>query len=244
MSPNNTHPIEKSELNGYLNELAKEYKKCGGRKMPVEIIMVGGAAILGRYTFRAMSADIDACAQLPEALLEAARRVGERHGLAEDWFNNDFMRTGSYTPALYLHATYYKTFAQVLTVRVIEAEYLIAMKLRAGRKYKHDLSDVIGILAEHEQRGDALTLAQIDKAVCELYGGWDGFPEESHAFIQNAFTHGNFEQTYRAIQSEEQTAKELLIGFEQQYPNVATQDNVADILQALKSKQSEGGEAP
>lgn len=244
MSLDNTQPIEKSELDAYLNELAKEYKKCGGRKMPIEIILVGGAAILGRYTFRAMSADIDACAQLPEALLEAARRVGERHGLAEDWFNNDFMRTGSYTPALYLHATYYKTFAQVLTVRVIEAEYLIAMKLRAGRKYKHDLSDVIGILAEHEQQGDPLTPARIEKAVSDLYGGWDGFPEGSRAFIQNAFMHGNFAQTYRAIQSEEQTAKELLVEFEQQYSNVTTQDNVADILQALKNKHNESGDAP
>ncbi len=244
MSLEHTNPIEKSELDNYLNELAKEYKKCGGRKMPIEIIMVGGAAILGRYEFRPMSADIDACVQMPEALLEAARRVGERHGLAEDWFNNDFMRTTSYTPFLYRYATYYKTFAQVLTVRVIEAEYLIAMKLRAGRKYKHDLSDVIGILAAHEQKGEPLTLAQVDKAVCDLYGGWDSFPEESQVFIQNTFAHGNFEQTYRIIQSEEQTAKELLVEFEQQHPHVTTQDNVADILKALKNKQDTGGDAP
>lgn len=244
MSPENTTSIEKSALDAYLNELAKEYKKCGGRKMPIEIILVGGAAILGRYDFRTMSADIDACGQLPEALLDAARRVGQRHGFGDDWFNHDFMRTTSYTPRLYRHATYYKTFAQVLTVRVIEAEYLIAMKLRAGRKYKHDLSDVIGILAAHEQKGAPLTLAQIDKAVDDLYGGWEDFPEDSRIFIQDAFAHGNFEQVYRTIQSEEQAAKKLLVEFEQQYPNITTQDNVADILQALKNKQRKGGETP
>ena len=33
-----------------------------------------------------------------------------------------------------------------MTVRTVTSEYLIAMKLVAGRVYKHDLTDIIGIL--------------------------------------------------------------------------------------------------
>ena len=40
-------------------------------------------------------------------------------------------KTDSYSPKLIEFSCYYRTFANVVTVRTIEAEYLIAMKLRA-----------------------------------------------------------------------------------------------------------------
>lgn len=54
------------------------------------------------------------------------------------------MKTASYTPKLRYYSKYYKTFSNVLTVRTVTAEYLVAMKLKSGRKYKNDLSDVVG----------------------------------------------------------------------------------------------------
>ena len=60
------------------------------------------------------------------------------------------------------------------------------MKLRSGRKYKNDLSDIIGILAEHEKRNQPITLEMINKAVNDLYGGWVDFPEDSKSFIEDA----------------------------------------------------------
>ena len=59
------------------------------------------------------------------------------------------------------------------------------MKLCSGRKYKKDLSDIIGILYEHEKRGVPLTMEDIDRAICNLYGSWDRIPADSVAFIQN-----------------------------------------------------------
>jgi len=49
------------------------------------------------------------------------------------------------------------------------------MKLRSGRKYKNGLSDIIGVLGEHERRGDPISKDRIDMAVRNLYGGWGGF---------------------------------------------------------------------
>ena len=79
----------KENLDYYLKELAKEFRKRNGKNTPAEIVLVGGAAILANYGFCEMTYDIDA---------------------------------------------------------VITASS--AMKLMSGRRYKKDLSDIIGILSE------------------------------------------------------------------------------------------------
>jgi hypothetical protein len=37
-------PITRENLDEYLKELAKEFRKLNGTKMPAEIILIGGAA--------------------------------------------------------------------------------------------------------------------------------------------------------------------------------------------------------
>ncbi|MDE7254258.1 MAG: hypothetical protein K2O32_15135 [Acetatifactor sp.] len=39
-------------LKSYLKELAKEYRRLNGDKIPAEITLVGGAAILANYGFK------------------------------------------------------------------------------------------------------------------------------------------------------------------------------------------------
>lgn len=63
------------------------------------------------------------------------------------------------------------------------AEYLIAMKLRSGRKYKYDLSDIIGIMAEHEKNGQPITKEAVDAAVRTLYGNWEEIPIDAKEFL-------------------------------------------------------------
>ena len=43
-----------------------------------------------------------------------------------------------YYNQLILHSKYYKTFANCVDVRTVAGPYLIAMKLKSGRSYKHD----------------------------------------------------------------------------------------------------------
>ena len=38
------------------------------------------------------------------------------------------------------------------------AEYLVAMKLMAGRQYKYDLSDIVGVLIEQEEKNEPFDL--------------------------------------------------------------------------------------
>lgn len=77
---------------------------------------------------------------------DAINAVGDRMGLPNGWLNADFRQTASYSPKLAEVSVYYRTFSNVVRVRTVSAEYLIAMKLRAGRRYKNDLSDVIGVV--------------------------------------------------------------------------------------------------
>ena len=143
----------KENLDMYLKELAKEFRKLNGKTMKAEITLVGGAAILVNYDFRNMTTDVDAIIHASSAMKDAIRHVGDKYDLPYGWLNADFMQTKSYSTRLNQFSVYYRTFSNVLTIRTISAEYLIAMKLRSGRKYKHDLSDIVGILAEHEKQG-------------------------------------------------------------------------------------------
>lgn len=231
-----SNSFTKDNLDNYLKELAKEYRKLVGKHMPAEIVLVGGAAILTSYGFRDMTTDVDAIIHAASSMKDAINKVGDKFDLPNRWINTDFMRTGSYSPRLDEVSVYYKKFFNVLTVRVVTNEYLVAMKLRSGRKYKNDLSDIIGVLADHERNNTPITMEMIDNAVEKLYGGWNDFPEDSKPFIETAIKNGNFEEIYASVKGEEKESKEILILFEKKYVNVANISNVDDILKSLKAK--------
>lgn len=52
--------FNKENLDVYLKELAKEFRKQNGKTMPAEIILIGGASVLANYGFRDMTYDMDA----------------------------------------------------------------------------------------------------------------------------------------------------------------------------------------
>lgn len=232
-----SNSFTKENLDTYLKELAKEFRRLNGKSMPAEIVLVGGAAILTNYGFRDMTTDIDAVIHAASSMKDAINHVGDKFDLPNGWLNADFMHTGSYSPKLDEFSVYYKSFYGVLSVRTIAAEYLIAMKLRSGRKYKNDLSDIIGILAEHEKKGTPITFEKIHAAVENLYGGWDSFPEDSKPFIKDALKNGDFENVYASVKNDEIESKDILIGFEKDYPKVAKESNINDILKTLKEKR-------
>lgn len=226
----------KENLDRYLRELGKEFRKRNGASAPAEIILIGGAAILAHYGFREMTTDVDAVIYASSAMKDAIRSVGDTFGLPYGWLNSDFINTGSYTPKLAEISVYYRTFSHVLTVRTVSAEYLLAMKLRAGRRYKNDLSDVIGILYEHQKKGVPLSMEQITEAVVQLYGGWDVIPKTSRSFLEDAFRMGEYEKLYVDCMEEERQSREILIGFTETYPEVVTESNVEGILASLKQR--------
>lgn len=226
----------KDTIDNYLKELAKEYRKQVGKGMPAELILIGGASVLINYGFRNMTTDIDALIRGASAMKDTILRVGDRFDLPVGWLNEDFTHTESYSPRLAEFSTYYRTYANVLTIRTISAEYLVAMKLRSGRQYKSDLSDVLGILSEHQRQGTPLSMARIQKAAADLYGDFDALPEPSRRYIANVMENGDFEALYDEVVRGEQETKVLLLDFEKNYPQAVKPENVDAVTETLQQK--------
>lgn len=174
--------LSKTNLDAYLLALAKEYRKLD-RKRPVEVIIVGGASILLNYSFRQMTMDLDCFSSNMETLTRAARNVAQQQGLPHDWVNSDFLQTTSFSSTLRSVSKPYRTLNNgMFEVRTVTAEYLIAMKLAAFRPYKHDRSDIVGILLAEKQNGNNLTEKDILSAFSFLYSP-ASLSKEAHAFL-------------------------------------------------------------
>ena len=196
-----------NELNNIFKELGKELKKkLKGKSFSYELIIVGGASILLNYSFRMSTIDID-CLDVNDALMnEVINEVGSKHNLPNGWINTDFIKTNSYTPKLVQYSSFYKSYANgALIIRTIKDEYLIAMKMVAARDYKHDYSDILGIIQENT----SLTYEKIETAIIDLYGKKDIVKEEMRIFVQTLFNDKTI--NYDTLTKKEENKKIVLI---------------------------------
>lgn len=229
-------PFTKTDIENYLKELGKELKKRG-HGTPMEIILVGGASILINYDFRVSSYDIDAYYAKASIMKECINAVGDKFGLPNGWVNDDFMKTSSFTPKIIEYSKYYKKYSGVLTVRTVKAEYLVAMKLVSGRKYKKDLSDVAGIIYEQQLAGSSLTYEMIDRAVIELYGDWARISDDSKDMLDKILSCDDMQSLFDELSQYESDAKDILANISNKYPDVVNRDNVDDVIAAAMKKK-------
>lgn len=189
--------------------------------------------MLLNYDFRMNSVDVDAFNTYDSAIKDAAKLVADKYNLSQQWLNDDFKKTPSYSPRLRQYSSYYKTFSNVLEIRTISREYLVAMKMVSGRKYKNDLSDILGILYYHYKNNDEITYQQIEKAVVDLYSNFDRIKEDVVEFVKTAIENKTFVDGYNLQKETEQSIKDNLIQFEEKYENVLSEDNIDDIINKL-----------
>ena len=245
MSPKKETPaITKLNLDDYLKDLAKEYRKLVGKKMPAEIILVGGAAVLAKYGFRELTYDIDAIIVAASAMKDALTRIRDKHNLPHAWLNADFKKTTSYSNKLYEVSVYYKTFSNVLAIRTITAEYLLAMKLMSGRTSKYDLSDIVGILWEHQKENTPISKDAIMNAVFLLYGNDAKIPEVAMTFLYSVLESSDYETLYHETRESEIEAKQVEIELRNEHANLIKEENASYTVstqgqeQQIKQKQS------
>ncbi len=227
----------KENLDYYLKELAKEFQKRNGRRMPAEIVLIGGAAVLANYGFRELTYDIDAVIIASSAMKEAINAVGDRLELPNGWLNTDFKSTCSYSPKLTQYSKHYRTYSNVLDIRTVNAEYLVAMKLMSGRRYKKDMSDIVGIINEQEKIGKPLDFPCIDKAVKDLYGDWDGISEHAMQVLRAALEKKDLDKLFEQQMQEEEVSKQAVLCAQKYEGTKLMESSIEDVIKRAMEKK-------
>lgn len=155
--------------------------------------------------------------------------------MESDWINEDFKHTKSYSPKIVQYSKFYKKFCGCLTVRTITDEYLLAMKLCSARNYKKDLSDIIGILKENEERNTPIDFTKINKAVINLYGSWDVIDSKIKDMLIEILDEDNLEDRYYSTLREEKINKQALLLAQEKYPEQINDKNAALFTEHFKS---------
>ena len=149
------------------------------------------------------------------------------------WINEDFKQTSSYSDKLVAHSKFYKTFYGCLNVRTVTGEYLLAMKLRSYREYKHDMSDIIGIIKEQKELGSPLSIEIIQSAFSELYD--EEIPADLLNTVKQYLNSEDLEDVLYDIRNRENAIGIKLREFEHQYPNVLNESNNREIRYSTHS---------
>lgn len=137
---------------------------------------------------------------------EIINTVGDKHNLPNGWINTDFLKTNSYSPKLIQYSSFYKSYLNdVLVIRTIKDEYLIAMKMVSARKYKNDYADIYGIIKENP----SLNLDKILNAFNHLYGQSISVDDNMINFIKSVFD--SKIDDYNQIRASENGEKETLL---------------------------------
>ena len=223
----------KDNIDDLLSQLAKEFRKLNGNKTPAEIVIIGGAAIVTQYGFRASTTDIDAVIVASSVMKDAINIVGDRNGLPTGWINQDFKKTSSYSPKIREFSKHYKTFSNIVEVRILPSEYNVAMKLASLREYKYDISDIIGII-----QSDAISRDSIDKAVDDLYGGYEKLSHHREAvkLLDSIFASDNLKELYDNTRLNEANNHVILKQLDEEHPHLLKKDNIAGVLEAARKK--------
>jgi hypothetical protein len=212
-------------LDYYLNELAKDYVKITRRRgTPIEIIIVGGASILINYGFRNNTNDVDALLNWG-FLDQSIKNVSVKFDLERNWLNSDFIHTKSFSPKIVEFSTFYKCFHGKLFVRTIKSEYLIAMKMIAGRIYKNDLSDIVGILLAEKENGYLVTWEIIEKAIFKLYGSLEVVSADIIRIVKRMLIEQNLNKIYMFYIESEKLAKDQILNLRVINENILLEDD-------------------
>ena len=150
-----------------------------------ELIVVGGASVVLNYNFRLTTMDIDCTDESRILMNDLTNEVAEKYQLPYSWINTDFTKTKSYSPKINRYSVYYKSYGNgSLIVRTIKDEYLLAMKIVSGRKYKNDFSDIYGILKTCTENNHTISMEQIETAIIDLYGSMDCANPDALTFVK------------------------------------------------------------
>jgi len=230
--------LTKERMIDLLTKLGKEYRKNHGEE--TEIILVGGASVIINYGFRKVSTDIDAMYEMSSILKESIKKIADDLELDDDWLNNDFRFTKSFTNKIVEFSKYYRTFSNILHVRIITGEFLLAMKMVSFRPYKNDRSDIIGIIKAHRESGYNLSMDIVNDAIKKLYGDGVNISEDAIKFVEYALNNKNLDSLYDSTRRDELLGHEIVHEVNIKYNHtVFPRDELSSIVQTILDKRND-----
>ncbi len=226
--------FNRSNIDHYLYLIAKEYKKANRTNPEAEIIIVGGASMIMNYNFRESTTDIDSIIKASSSMKDVINKIGDENGLEAGWLNDDFKYTNSYSHKLIEHSKFYKKFCGCLSVRTVSGEYLLAMKVKAARIYKHDLSDIIGIIKEHQEIERELDFSMLEAAYWNLYN--EKIQEDMEDKLRSIFARQDLEELFYETQKEENANLQAALKAEEMYDGQIDKENINNFIEHFRNK--------
>lgn len=157
--------LNKNSIDSIFSCLANNYH---GTK-PINIYLVGGAAIMLHFDYRQSTIDFDALFQNNNEMEKAIKQVSDQLSLPIDWLNQDFVNTPSFSSKIIECSKLYKSFNDVVFVYSLEPMYLIAMKLKSSRPTGGDLDDIVKMIYELRFNNAPITFEKVLEAYRHLY---------------------------------------------------------------------------
>jgi len=220
-----------------IRRFAKEYRKALG-KAPAEIIIVGGGSIMLNYKFRDATQDFDVILRAASGIKDVITRFADENNLPRDWMNTDFVKTSSYSDALMEVSRHYCWLNnQTLEIRTVSGIYLIAMKMKAHRDYRNDISDAIGILIEENEAGNKFSYADIESAYNRLYHGAPDLKTQEQFRDICTKSIEELKSLYNSQHNTESTVGDQLINYIEGGVNINTK-NVTDVAARIREKMN------
>ena len=143
--------LDREELIRLLEELSKELRH---ERVRAQVYVIGGAAMSLGFSRARRTEDVDARIDRGHSqLVKAVQRVGRRHGLPDNWLNE---QATSAIPRERDESARTLYESANLTVTGASARHLLAMKLYSGReKDREDIKTLV----------DALKLRKREEAI-------------------------------------------------------------------------------
>ena len=162
--------LDKDKFEAAFTLLAKKSKEQNVVG-PINVYVVGGASILINFDFRKATLDVDAYCERINELKNIILEISSELYLYDDWLNDDFKNTPSYSRKIIELSVLYKSFDDIVNVFTLEPKYMIAMKLKSSRPDSGDLEDIRQMIFELKLSGIELSFDEVMEAYDYLYDG-------------------------------------------------------------------------
>lgn len=166
--------LSKEQILRCFEELNEELRLAGHKG---EVGIVGGAVMCLVFNARQSTRDVEAIFEPSQLIRTAAKKIGRRHHLAEDWLND--------AAKGYLTSNFKRTNVALMSNLVIwapEARYMLAMKCISARWDTSDRDDVIFLLKHLK-----MTKAKDVFDLIQNYYPKDKIPAKTQFFIEEVF---------------------------------------------------------